>query len=122
MENIFRRNYHMGETFMSAITQIEDLVSKKKQIIERASSLLAEAILDRIRTGNITRNTEKDIKNAIRSFSAEEQTEILSRAIVIVGMNMTKQTSSYDDDDYGYRPNNGKKVKSRSDLFGRRDD
>ena len=111
----------MGETFMSAITQIDDLVSKKKQIIERAASLLAEAILDRIRTGNLTRNTEKDIKNAIKSFSAEEQAEILARAIVMVGMNTSKNKSIYDDDT-DYRPNSGKKVKNRSDLFNRRFD
>ena len=112
----------MGETFMSAITQIDDLVSKKKQIIERAASLLAEAILDRIRTGNLTRNTEKDIKNAIKNFSSEEQTEILSRAIIFVGMNMNKRNSNnYDDDDNYYSPS-GKKVKNRSDLFGRRFD
>lgn len=112
----------MGETFMSAITQIDDLVSKKKQIIERAASLLAEAILDRIRTGNLTRNTEKDIRNAIKSFSAEEQAEILSRAIIFVGMNMNKHSSNNYDDDNGYRNNSGKKVKNRSDLFGRRFD
>ena len=110
----------MAETFMSAVTQIDDLVSKKKQIIDRAASLLAEAILDRIRTGNLTRNTEKDIKNAIKSFTAEEQAEILSKAIIYVGMNNSKRSSNYDEDD-DYR-SNGKKVKSRSDLFGRRFD
>lgn len=113
----------MGETFMSAITQIDDLVSKKKQIIDRAASLLAEAILDRVRSGNLTRNTEKDIKNAIKNFSAEEQAEILSKAIIYVGMNSNgKRNSNYDDDYEGYRPTPGKKVKNRSDLFGRRFD
>ena len=109
----------MSETFMSAVTQIDGLINKKNQIIERVASLLAEAILDRIRSGNLTRSTEKDIHNAIKSFSNEEQLEILSKAIVIVGMNMSKNTSNnnYDDDD-DYRPN-PKKVKNRSDLFGR---
>ena len=106
----------MAENFMSAITQIEDLVSKKKQIIERTSSLLAEAILDRIRTGTLTKNTEKDIKNAIRSFSDDEQAEILSKTIIYIGMNSFKKNSSNDDD---YYPKTGKKVKSRSDIFGR---
>jgi hypothetical protein len=112
----------MGENFMSAATQIEDLISKKKQIIERAAGLLAEAVLDRIKSGNLTRNSEKDIKNAIRNFSSEEQTEILSKAIILIGMNNnSKNKSGYDDDD-DYRPNPGKKVKSRSDIFGRRFD
>lgn len=113
----------MGETFMSAVTQIDDLVSKKRQIIERAASLLAEAILDRVRSGNLTRNTEKDIKNAIKSFSTEEQAEILSKAIIYVGMNSNgkRNNSNYDDDD-DYRISPTKKVKNRSDLFGRRFD
>ena len=110
----------MGETFMSAVTKIDDLITKKKQIIERAASLLAEAILDRIKSGNLTRNTEKDIKNAIKNFSSEEQVEILSKAIVIVGMNNTsKSYNSDDDDDDDTRYNSGKKVRSRSDIFGR---
>lgn len=110
----------MGETFMSANTQIEELISKKKQIIERAASLLAEAILDRIKTGNLTRNTEKDIKNSIRNFSEEEQVEILSKAIVLVGMNNNKSNRKNDDDD-NYKFNN-KKIRSRSEIFGRYDD
>ena len=109
----------MSETFMSASTQIDDLVAKKKQILERTASLLAEAILDRIRTGNLTRNTEKDIKMAIRNFTAEEQADILSKALVLVGMNNTRNTSNYDDDDDYGRHTPGKKVRSRSDIFGR---
>lgn len=112
----------MGETFMSAITQIEELINKKKQIIERAASLISEAIIDRIKSGNMNRATEKDIKNAIRNFSDEEQIEILSRAIVFIGMNTNKTSNHSDDDDNNYRSNSGKKSKSRSDLFGRRID
>lgn len=113
----------MGETFMSAITQIDDLISKKRQIIERAAALLAEAIMDRIKTENLTRNTEKDIKNAIKNFNNEEQVEILSKALVLVGMNSNKSNSgNYDDDDFNMRPNSGKKVKARSDIFNRRFD
>ena len=112
----------MGESFMSAITQIDDLVSKKRQIIERAAALLSEAILDRMRTGNLTRNTEKDIKNAIKNFSTDEQAEILTRAMILVGMNSSKNNSRNDDDDddYGFNRPSGKKVKERSDIFGRR--
>ena len=110
----------MGENFMSAITQIDDLVSKKRQIIDRAASLLAEAILDRMHTGNLTKNTEKDIRNAIRSFSPEEQSDILSRALIYIGMNGTKNRNSNNNDGDDYRSD--RKVKSRSDLFGRRFD
>jgi hypothetical protein len=111
----------MGETFMSANTQIDELVSKKKQIIERAASLLAEAILDRIKTGNLTRNTEKDVMNSIRNFSDEEQIQILSKAIILVGMNNTSKGSRKNNDD-DYQFNTDKKIKSRSDIFSRRFD
>ena len=106
----------MGETFMSAVTQIEDLFTKKNQIIDKAASLLAEAILDRIRTGNLTKNTQKDIMNAIRGFNEEEQVDILSRAIIYVGMNMRNNNTNSDDGNYNHF-NSGKKVKSRSDIF-----
>ena len=112
----------MGENFMSAITKIDDLVSKKKQIIERAASLLAEAFLDRMRSGNVTKNSEKDITNAIKNFSNDEQVEILSKAIIYIGMNTSGSKSNYNDDNYDYNRRSGKKVKSRSDLFGRYDD
>ena len=115
----------MGETFMSAITKIEELITKKKQINDRAASLLSEAILDRIRSGNLTRNSEKDIKNSLREFSLEEREEILTKALIYVGMNTTsnKSTSQYnDDDDDDFTGRSGKKVKNRADLFGRRYD
>lgn len=108
----------MGETFMSAITQIEDLFRKKGQIVEKAASLISEAILDRIQNGTITRTTEKDIKNAVQKFSSEEQIEILTRALVLVGMNINKTSRNFEDE----RPDSRKKVKSRSDIFGRYDD
>lgn len=111
----------MGETFLTANTQIDELVSKKKQIIERAASLLAEAILDRIKTGNLTRNAEKDVMNSIRNFSDEEQTQILTKAIILVGMNNTSKGSRKNNDD-DYQFNHDKKIKSRSDIFSRRID
>lgn len=107
----------MGETFMSAITKIEDLITKKKQINDRAASLLSEAVLDRMKSGNLTRNSEKDIKNALKDFSPEEKEEILVRTLVYIGMNASvnksNSSSDYDDDDY----RSGRKVRSRSDLF-----
>ena len=115
----------MGENFTSAITQIEDLASKKKQINERAAALISEAILDRIRSGNLTRNSEKDIRNAIRQFSDEEQVEILTKALVLVGMNVkgARRVEVDDDDDNAYfNTGSAKKIKSRSDIFGRRFD
>lgn len=109
----------MSETFMSAITQIEDLVSKKKQINERTASLLTEAVIDRMKSGNLTRATEKDIKNAIRGFSEEEQVDILIRALVMLGMNTNKTSRNQNNDDDDDYSGNRKKIKNRSDIFGR---
>ena len=108
----------MSENFMSAITQIEDLIRKKGQILEKTASLIAEAILDRIQSGTLSRNTEKDIKNAIQNFNKDEQVEILSKALVFVGMN---NKTSRDSDDRRSEPNK-KKIRERSDIFGRYND
>ena len=110
----------MGENFMSTITQIEDYASKKNQIIDKVASLLAEAIIGRIQSGTMNSNTQRDIMNAIKSFNAEEQSQILSKAIIYVGMNMnTTSKSNYKDDDFDARYNSGKKNKSRSDRMFR---
>jgi hypothetical protein len=109
----------MGETFLTATTQIDELITKKRQINERAASLLSEAVLDRIKSGNLTRNSEKDIKNAIKNFSVDEQVEILAKAIILIGMNNTTKHSIIDDDD-DYKYNHSKKIATRSDIFGRR--
>ena len=108
----------MGENFMSARTQIEDLIRKKGQINERVASLIAEAILDRIQSGTLSRNTEKDITNTIKDFSADEQVEILTKALVLVGMN-NKTSRNTENNRYGSSP---KKIKNRSDIFGHYDD
>ena len=107
----------MGENFMSANTQISDLLRKKNQIIDKVASLLSEAILDRIQNNTVGKTTETDIKNSIRGFSSEEQVEILTKAMVLVSMNKTSKTDN-DDNEYDRR----KKIKNRSDIFGRYDD
>lgn len=107
----------MAENFMSAITQIEDLVTKKNQIIDKVAGLLSEAIIDRIKSGTLNKSTQRDVMNAIKGFSTEEQVQILSRAIIYVGMNTNKNKTNYDNDEFNSRPNSGKKVKSLSDIF-----
>ena len=59
----------MGENFMTAGTQIESLVEKKKEIYDKAANLLAEAIMERTNTSTVNMNTKKDILNIIKGFS-----------------------------------------------------
>lgn len=72
---------------MTAGTQIESLVEKKKEIYDKAANLLASAIMERSSTDRVAMNTKRDITNVIKGFTPEEQVEILTTALVILGMN-----------------------------------
>lgn len=104
----------MSETFVTANTKIEDLLSKRDQILEKTAGLVAEVILGRQQENNLQRSNEKDIQKMISRFSAEEQVIILSKALVIVGMNNNSLNSNYDPFD-GSRVRKG--GSSRSSLF-----
>ena len=103
----------MSETFVTANTKIEDLLSKRDQILEKTAGLVAEVILGRQQENNLQRSNEKDIQKMISKFSAEEQVIILYKALVLVGMNNNSSSSSYDPFD-GARRKGGN---SRSSLF-----
>lgn len=105
----------MSETFVSANTKIEDLLTKRDQILEKTAGLVAEVILGRQQDNSLQRSNEKDVEKMISRFSTEEQVIILSKALVLVGMNNNSSSSSgfsYDPFD-GSRRKNG----SRSSLF-----
>ena len=72
---------------MTAGTQIESLVEKKKEIYDKAANLLAEAIIERTNTSTVNMNTKKDILNIIKGFNTDEQVEVLSTALIIIAMN-----------------------------------
>ena len=112
----------MGENFMTAITQIGELVRKRGQIIDKAAGYLADAIIDRMRSGKLSKATEKDITSAIDGFSPEEKIEILTKTLVYVGMNTSSstggrktRTDDYDYDDNIPSPRRG----GRGDIFRR---
>ena len=101
--------------FMSAMTEIGELVQKKLQIVRKTASLLSEAIVDRARNGKLNGNTKIDIKNSLKEFSDEEKVDILTEAIILVAQqNSTKKTF---DDAGGYIPPS-KKGGKRSSIFG----
>lgn len=108
----------MGENFMTAITQIGDLLRKRDQIIDKTAGYISDAVVDRMRNGKLAKSTEKDIRSAIEGFSKEEQVDILTSAIVYVGMNAgggsSRATDDYDDDrDYTPR----RPPRNRGDIF-----
>lgn len=96
--------------FMEAKTEIDGLVQKKNEIINKAANLLASAIIDRARTKGITSHNEqnttiKDIGNAISAFPSEDRELIIKKAITIIvangkfiGENKTKRSVDSDDD------------------------
>lgn len=84
----------MSENFMTAGTQIEALVEKKDQLIEKAASLLFEAVKDRMRQNQVKKSMSNDILNILKGFSEEEKNIILSKTIMYLASN---QNPEYHD-------------------------
>lgn len=99
----------MGENFMSAQTQIQDLVSKLDQIASKASSLLYSAIKSRISSGNVSKNMENDIRNSLNGLPAEMREKVLIDTIILMASN--------SDNTVTYTASNKKKSGDRSSLF-----
>ena len=107
----------MSETFMTAGTKMEDLVSKKEKLLDSAGGLVAEAVIGRAKERGIKKGTLlNDIENLIRRFDEKEKTEILKTALFYMASNGNYSRNTDDDDDYGYSPRSSH---SRSGLFGR---
>ena len=98
---------------MTAMTQIQDLLEKEKQITDKAASLLYQAIQDRMNNGTVNANIEKDIINAVSGFPAEKQTVILTKALVYLAMN-GKGSASMNLKEREKKP---AKKQSRSGIF-----
>ena len=85
----------MGENFMTAGTQIESLVEKKKEIYDKAANLLAEAMMERTNTSTVNMNTKKDILNIIKGFTPDEQVEVRSTALISSAVNLRESFSCH---------------------------
>ena len=94
--------------FMNLMSEMEDIATKTKELLARAGSKLADAIISRIESGVEKGGTatERDIRNAIKDFTSEEREEILIKALVAVAI---KQSSSSP-----YNKSSAKKTKSGS--------
>lgn len=101
--------------FMQAKTEIDGLNMKMDDLINKSASVVADALIDRAKKGNINKqSTEKDIENLISSFSPEYQTAIIIKALTLLAMNGKFGPSSHknNDDDFSSMLN-----RSRGDIF-----
>lgn len=81
--------------FTTARSEIENLVSKKEQIIVKAAGIVAEAVKDRMKSGKLDTRTTSDIKRLLEGFSKEDIAEIMLQAMVIfAGMNAGSSNNS----------------------------
>ena len=71
--------------FTTAASEIQNLTSKRNQIIKKAGGIIAEAIKDRSASGRLDNRTKGEVLNMIKEFSDEEKAEILVEALVIIG-------------------------------------
>lgn len=117
--NIRKVDNKMGETFMTAGTQIEGLIEKRDAILDKTAGLLAEAVIDRAKSGNLKKSTEKDITNLIKDFGADEQAIITRKALLLVAMNAkfgpSQMNDAYDDATRSLHSN-----RSQSNIFQNR--
>lgn len=70
--------------FTTAASEIQNLISKREQIIKKTGGILAEAIKDRANAGRLDGRSKIEILNMIKEFSDEEKVAILTEAIVSV--------------------------------------
>lgn len=70
--------------FTTANQEIQDLISKRNQIIKKAAGIIADAVKTRANSGRLDSRTKQDINNMLKDFSNEEKVAILTEAIVSV--------------------------------------
>lgn len=107
-------------SFMTAKTEMDGLNMKMDAMYDKASSIVADALIDRAKKGSISGNkqsTEKDIRNLISGFSNEQQTIILIKAMTLVAMNgkfgASNNHKNNDDDDFSSMINRGNIFRNR---------
>jgi len=97
-------------TFMQLMPEMEDILGKKKELLSRAGSKIADALHNRISNHGIDKGgagTERDIRNAIGAFDIHDQNEILIKALIALSIKMNSSPSA----DYG------SKKKGKRDAF-----
>lgn len=81
--------------FTTASQEIQDLVTKRNQIIKKAAGIIADAVKTRANSGRLDNRTKQDIANMLKGFSDEESVAILTEALVsIAGFSGTNNSGN----------------------------
>ena len=81
--------------FTTASQEIQDLVTKRNQIIKKAAGIIADAVKTRANSGRLDNRTKQDIANMQNGFSDEESVAILTEALVsIAGFSGTNNSGN----------------------------
>lgn len=81
--------------FTTASQEIQDLVTKRNQIIKKAAGIIADAVKTRANSGRLDNRTKQDITNMLKGFSNEESVAILTEALVsIAGFSGTNNSGN----------------------------
>ena len=81
--------------FTTASQEIQDLVTKRNQIIKKAAGIIADAVKNRANSGRLDNRTKQDIANMLKGFSDEESVAILTEALVsIAGFSGTNNSGN----------------------------
>lgn len=63
-------------------SQMEAIVDQREDLLEKASGVLANAMLTMVKEGaSSTRSIENDVRNLIKGFNEEEKIELLTKAV-----------------------------------------
>lgn len=73
----------MAKNFMEASTEISSYISKMDQCLNKIANILAEACVTRGKEGKTT-SLEKDIDNAIKGLSYDDQAIVLKKLAVLL--------------------------------------
>ena len=81
--------------FTTASQEIQDLVTKRNQIIKKAAGIIADAVKTRANSGRLDNRTKQDIANMLKDFSNDEKVAILTEALVsIAGFSGTNNSGN----------------------------
>lgn len=81
--------------FTTASQEIQDLVTKRNQIIRKTAGIIADAVKTRANSGRLDNRTKQDIANMLKGFSDEESVAILTEALVsIAGFSGTNNSGN----------------------------
>ena len=96
-------------SFSTAANEMKNLIAKEETIIKNASSIVAEAIIDRQKRQGLADNmtsTISDVEKLVSGFSPETREAILIRSLIMVASNgkfgasaSTKKASDIDYSD-----------------------